>query len=555
MKTKFIIISGGVISGLGKGVISASIAFLLKRSGFSVEPIKCENYLNIDAGTINPIEHGDVFLCADGTEADMDLGTYERFLQEEMGKENFVTMGKIYKTVIDKERRFEYKGKDLSAIPYITDQIQEFWIKAANKKNADFVIVELGGTVGEYQNALYYEAARILNLKNPDNTLFIHLAYMPFPKHLGEPKTKPIQLSVITLRTLGINPDFLVVRSEIPVDKKRREKIALYCNLDPSGIISAPDVNSIYEIPLLLKKQDLHKKILSKFTLKPKRQNFLDWEKLNQRVKRIRKKPPTAKIAIVGKYFKTGDYELKDAYASLFSAIDHAGFFWGKNIDTEWISAEEVDKFGPERFLKNADGIIVPIGWGKRGAEGMIKAAGYARDKKIPYLGLCYGMQLAVVSFARDILGWKNANTEENDPKTPYPVIHFIPEQRELIKKRAYGGTMRLGDWSAKVKENTYTHKIYAKYESFSDKKNSIIIERHRHRYEFNNKYAKDFEKAGLVISARSLKEGLVEFIEIPKNIHPFYIGTQAHPEYKSTPLKPHPVFIEFLRVISRLTR
>ncbi len=553
MKTKFIFVSGGVISGIGKGVVSASISFILKRLGFKVVPVKCENYLNVDAGTINPIEHGDVFLCADGTEADMDLGTYEKFLGEEMGKINFVTMGQIYKTVIEKERRFEYDGEDVEAIPHITDEIQNRWLSAVRKKKAEIAVVELGGTVGEYQNVLYYEAARILALKNPGNVFFVHVAYMPIPKHLGEPKTKPIQLSVKTLNSMGIQPDFLIVRSEKPIDKRRKQRLALFCNMYSEDIFSSPDLDVVYEVPLYLLKQDFDKRILSKLGLKRKRHKFSDWKRLIERIKKVKKASKDKelpKIAIVGKYFKTGEYELRDAYAALFDAIDHASYFLGKPVKTLWVNAEKVEEEGAEKFLKDVQGVIVPIGWGERGAEGMIKAASYARENKIPYLGLCYGMQLAVVSFARDVLGWKKANTEENDPKTPYPVIHFIPEQKRLVEKRAYGGTMRLGNWKAKVKKGTLAWEIYEKHNWFENKEKGIVVERHRHRYEFNNKYAKDFEKAGLIISARSVDEGLVEMVELPREKHPFYFGTQGHPEYRSTPLKPHPVFIEFLKVV-----
>ncbi len=553
MNTKFIFVSGGVISGIGKGVVSASISFILKRLGIRVVPIKCENYLNVDAGTINPIEHGDVFLCADGTEADMDLGTYEKFLGEEMGRINFITLGQIYKTVIDRERQFGYEGEDVEAIPHITDEIQRRWLEAVKEKKAEVAVVELGGTVGEYQNVLYYEAARILALKNPGKVFFAHVAYMPIPKHLGEPKTKPIQLSVKSLNSMGIQLDFLIVRSEKPIDKRRKERLALFCNLYPEDIFSSPDMEVVYEVPLYLLKQGLGERLIKKLNVSRKTEDFSDWQSLVKKVKKVKAAKPAAKIAIVGKYFKTGEYELRDAYAALFDAIDHASFVLGKKVETVWVDAEKVEKEGPDKFLKGVQGVIVPIGWGERGAEGMIKAASYAREEKIPYLGLCYGMQLAIVAFARDVLGWKEANTEENDPNTPYPVIHFIPEQKELVKKRAYGGTMRLGNWKAKVKKGTLAWEIYEKHGWFEDKEKGIIVERHRHRYEFNNQYSKDFEKAGLVISARSVDEDLVEIIELPEGKHPFYFGTQGHPEYRSTPLNPHPVFVEFLQVALNL--
>lgn len=533
---KYIFISGGVISGIGKGITSASIALLLKQAGYKVASLKFENYLNLDAGTINPIEHGDVFLCEDGTEADMDIGTYEKFLNEEMGKDNFITMGKIYKTVIDKERRFEYQGEDVEAIPHVTDEIIKRIQDLGNKKNADIVIVELGGTAGEYQNVFYYEASRLLTLKYPGDVVHIHVSYVPTPSHLGEPKTKPTQLSVRTLNSMGIQPDFIVARSENFLDKRRIERFALFCNVHPENIISNPDTKHPYEVPLILNQQNFAEKILKKLGLNEKKPNLKKWEELVKKI--YKKKEKTVNIAIVGKYFGTGNYQLRDSYAALFDAIDHASWYLDINVKTDWIDAEKVEKQG-EKIIGRPDGIIVPIGWGERGAEGMIKAASFARKNKIPYLGLCYGMQLAVVAFARDILGWTDANTEENDKKTSHNVIHLMPKQKDIMKRRAYGGTMRLGAWQAKIKKGTIAWEIYNQ---------EIISERHRHRYEFNDKFKDDFEKAGLVISARSVVENLCEIIELPKSIHPFYFATQGHPEYKSSPLKPHPVFLRFLK-------
>ncbi len=536
---KYIFVSGGVISGIGKGTTAASIGFLLKSAGYKIAPIKFENYLNLDAGTINPIEHGDPFLCEDGTEADMDIGTYEKFLNEDMGKDSFVTMGKIYQTVIDRERRFEYNGEDVEAIPHLTNEITDRINNAGKAKKADIVIVELGGTAGEYQNVFYYEASRIMTLKNPGDVVHIHVSYVPTPRHLGEPKTKPTQLSVRTLNSLGIQPDFVITRSEKYLDQRRRERFALFCNMRPEDIISNPDLESVYEIPLVLHKQGLEERILQKLGLKIKKPDLGSWEELVEKIKS--KKEKTIEIAIVGKYFGTGDYQLKDSYAALFDAIDHASYSVGIAVKTKWIDAEKLEKEGPE-IIGNSDGIIVPIGWGERGSEGMVAAASYAREKKIPYLGLCYGMQLAVVSFARDILGWKDANTTENDKNTKHPVIHLMPHQQEFMEKRAYGGTMRLGSWDAMVKKGTRAYDIY---------QTQLTSERHRHRYEFNNKFAKDFEDKGLVISARSVVENLVEIVELPKESHPFYMGTQGHPEYKSRPLSPHPIFLAFIQAAS----
>lgn len=532
---KYIFISGGVISGIGKGITAASISFLLKKAGYKIAPIKFENYLNIDSGTINPIEHGDPYLCEDGTEADMDIGTYEKFLEEEMGKINFVTVGQIYKTVIEKERRFEYMGEDVEAIPHVTNEIIKRMHDLGKQKKADILVVELGGTAGEYQNIFYYEASRLLTLKHPGDVIHVHVSYVPTPHHLGEPKTKPTQLSVRTLNSMGIQPDFIVARSEQYIDKRRRDRFALFCNVQPENIISNPDVKSPYEVPLVLESQQLTEKILKRLNLKYKKPETGEWKALIDRI--YSKKEKTVEIAIIGKYFGTGNYQLRDSYAALFDALDHASWKTGVGLKTHWIDAEKVEKEGTS-IIGKPDGIIVPIGWGERGAEGMIAAAGYARDQKIPYLGLCYGMQLAVISFARDILGWKDADTNENNSKTKHPVIHLMPAQKEYMEHRSYGGTMRLGGWEANVKKGTMAYDVYGRTDT---------SERHRHRYEFNDIFAKEFEKKGLVISARSVVENLCEIIELPKSTHPFYMGTQGHPEYKSRPTSPHPIFVAFL--------
>ncbi len=541
---KYIFVSGGVISGIGKGVAAASISLLLKSSGYRVTPMKFEGYLNIDAGTINPIEHGDAFLCEDGTEADMDMGTYEKFLHQDMGKLNFVTMGQIYQKILEKERRFEYKGEDVEAI-HISQEIIGRIQDTAKANNAEIMVIELGGTAGEYWNVFFYEAARMLTLKNPGDVIHIHVSYVPTPNHLGEPKTKPTQLSVRTLNSMGIQPDFIVARSEKYIDERRRDRFAVFCNMHGEDIISSPDVPSVYEVPLVLHQQAIEAKILRKLHLEEKKPDLKQWEELTEKIKA--KKVKQVEIVIAGKYFGTGDYQLRDSYAALFDAIDHASWHTGVEVKTRWIDSEQIEKTGPE-IIGKPDGIIVPIGWGERGAEGMIKMAGYARREKIPYLGLCYGMQLAAVAFAREVLHWEDANTEENDPHTKHAVIHFIKEQRELIKKRAYGGTMRLGKWDAVIKPGTMADKIYDEYNGYVDKSKYLTSERHRHRYEFNNEFAAEFEKAGLVISARSPVEQLVEIIELPTSMHPFYMGTQGHPEYKSRPLTPHPIFMAFLK-------
>ena len=547
--TKYIFVSGGVISGIGKGITVASLALLLRKSGYKVALIKFENYLNVDAGTINPIEHGDTFLCDDGTEADMDIGTYEKYLGENMGAENFVTMGKIYQTVINRERAFEYGGEDVEAIPHITDEIQRRIKDLSDKKNADVVIIELGGTAGEYQNIFYYEASRIMTLRKPGDVIHIHVSYIPVPKHLGEPKTKPIQLSVKTLNSMGIQPNFIVARSEKLIDKRRRERFALFCNLHEDHVISSPDVDHVYKIPLILEDQKFAEKVQKELGLPVKKPDIREWKKVIENIEATKKKKAT--IAIVGKYFSTGDYELKDSYAALFDALDHAAWQNGVELTTKWINAEDVEKKG-EEIIGNPDGIVVPIGWGERGVEGMITAASYARRKKIPYLGLCYGMQIATIAFARDILGLKDANSQEVNPKSKNLVIHMIPAQKELMERRAYGGTMRLGAWREKVHKNTLIWDIYNKHNAFENKEKTIVSERHRHRYEVNQKYEKALKEKGLIISSKSEIEDLAESIELPKADHPFYLGVQGHPEYKSKPNSPHPIFLEFLNATAR---
>lgn len=561
-KTKFIFISGGVISGIGKGITAASTALLLKQAGYKVAPIKFEGYLNIDAGTINPIEHGDTFLCEDGTEADMDIGTYEKFLHEDMGVDNFCTMGKIYQTIIEKERRFEYNGEDVEAV-HITEEIIGRIYTLAKKKDADIVTIELGGTAGEYWNVFYYEAARLLAFRHPGDVIHMHVSYVPTPGHLGEPKTKPTQLSVRTLNSMGIQPDFIVARSEKPLDQRRKDRFALFCNMHPEDVISNTDVETVYDVPFMLHKQDLDQRILKKLHLPIRKPHLAEWERLVESIKA--KKSKEVEIAIVGKYFGTGDYQLRDSYAALFDALDHASWKVGVVVKTRWVDAEKVESHvaralrdkkeavdGVREVIGDPDGVIVPIGWGERGSEGMIASASYARARKIPYLGLCYGMQLAVVAYARDVLKFSKANTQENDPKTKFPVIHFIEGQRDLLEKRAYGGTMRLGGWDAIIKKGTRAYEIYKKYHGFIDEKKGLTSERHRHRYEFNNLYSDDFEKRGLTISGRSVVENLVEIIELPESMHPFYMGTQGHPEYKSRPLSPHPIFLAFIDAINK---
>lgn len=552
-ETKYIFVSGGVLSGLGKGITTASIGLLLQARGYRVTPIKFENYLNVDSGLINPIEHGDPFLCDDGTEADMDMGTYEKFLGTNVHRHNFVTMGQIYSAVIGRERNFEYKGEDVEAIPHITDEILGRIELAAKKDNAEIVVVELGGTAGEYQNMLYYEASRILKTVKKAPVVHVHVSYLPTPHHLGEPKTKPTQLSVKFLLSMGIQPDFIVCRGEKAIDIRRRERLAMFCNVAPENVINNPDESTPYIVPQTLEEQQFAQKILALFNLPDRPADMTKWSAMLDRVKASRKK--VIEVAIVGKYFGTGDYELRDSYAALMDALDHAGWAEGVTIKTRWVNSEKIEKgASAESLLSGVSGVIVPIGWGPRGVEGMLEAIRYAREQKIPYLGLCYGMQLAVVEYARNVLGLTNANSTECDEKTPFPVIHMNQMQEENQKRRAYGGTMRLGRWECKVKAGSLADQSYLDTMGYANEAAKTVWERHRHRYEFNDEYTKQLEDKGLIFSGRSTVENLAEIIELPVSEHPFFLGTQYHPEYRSSPLVPHPLFITYVRACIKLS-
>lgn len=553
MSPKYIFISGGVISGVGKGITTASISLLLKSRGFKVAPIKCDPYVNIDAGTIRPQEHGEVFVCDDGIETDQDLGHYERFLNDSLSRANYVTTGQIYQEIIRRERAFEYEGEDVEVVPHVPEEMIRRFKEAGEKKQADFVIVEIGGTVGEYQNILFIEANRIMKVRDKEDVLHVHVGYLPTPLSIGEMKSKPVQTSVKILNETGIQPDFIIGRSIKPMDQKRKERLAWLCNVDIEDIISNPDVQSIYEVPLILEKQQLTDKILRRFGLRsPKNKDLKKWQELVKGIKKIEKSNARkVKIAIVGKYQRVGDFKLEDAYISVVEAIKHAA--WENKVKQEilWIDSEKIENCGLPRKLKMADGIIVPQGWGSRGVEGKIKAVQYARENKIPYLGLCFGMQMAVIEFARNVCGLKGANSAEVNPKTPHPVIHIMPDQKKYLQKHQYGGTIRLGTWPCRVKSETLLWKIYQRLKT-KDQGPKTIFERHRHRYEFNNEYKEKLTKAGLVISGVSPDGKLVEAIELSKKQHPFFVGTQFHPEYKSRPLNPHPLFVQFFKAVEQ---
>jgi CTP synthase len=545
--TKYIFISGGVISGLGKGITSASLGVLLQSRGYKLSVIKCESYLNIDSGTINPIEHGDPFLCDDGLEADLDLGTYERFLNMPMGKKNFVTNGQIYKSIIDRERTMGYGGKTVDAIPAIPNELIDRIKKAG--EDSDICLVELGGTAGEYQNVYNYEAARMMKLFFPDDVLHIHLSYVPVPKHLGEPKSKPTQLSIRFLNMAGIQPDFLVLRSDFKIDDLRKEKIAIQCNIRKDRIIENPDVNSVYEIPLLFADQKFDEKVLLALNLENRESDLKSWKDLFQKVST--KRFNRVRIAIAGKYISTGDFQLPDSYLSLTQALKHASWHTGIGVDFVFVNTEDIEKNGADEYLRGIDGIIVPIGWGSRGVEGKIEAIRYSRQNKIPYLGLCYGMQLACVEYARNVLNLPNAHTEEVDINAKNKIIHSIPFDPKYQTIKGDGVSMRLGAFECIVKKNTLAFAAYEKYNvgKLNENGDLIVSERHRHRYEFNNEFREVFEKNKFIFSAVSPDNFFVEMIELPQSEHPFFLATQSHPEYKSSPIKPHPLFIEFVKI------
>jgi len=535
---RFIFVMGGVLSGLGKGIATSSIAKLLQSRGFSVTAIKIDPYLNVDAGTMNPTEHGEVFVTRDGLETDQDVGNYERFLDIEMVSDNYMTQGMVWKTVIEKERNLDYHGACVQPWHHIPEEIIRRIKNLAKKSQADFILIEIGGTVGEYENLIFLEAGRRLKLLIPTQVLFVMVSYLPVPSKIGEMKTKPTQTAVQTLNAAGIQPDFILTRSSQELDKKRKEKISLHCSVDVHNIISSHDVDNIYEVPIVYKKQHFDDRILEKFNLKSKPSNLIAWNKRLVVTPRQAKK--IIKVGMVGKYFTTGDFTLVDSYISVIESIKSA--VWAHNVHVvfDWISSEKFEK-NPAgvKELSKYDAIVVPGGFGERGVEGIIKAIKYAREKKIPYLGLCYGMQLATIEFARHVAGIKDANTTENKPKIKNPVIDVMEEQKNKLATSDYGGTMRLGDYLCVLTPKTHSAKLYGNGKTEA----KDVVERHRHRYEFNNAYRKQLEQAGLVIAGINPKQDLVEIIELPKSIHPYFVGVQFHPEFKSRPMRPHPIF------------
>lgn len=534
---KYIFVSGGVISGIGKGIATSSIALLLKSAGFKVVPLKMDPYLNVDAGTMNPLAHGETFVLDDGRETDQDLGHYERFLNESLTSNSIATQGSIYLSVIQKERNLEYDG-DYVDIHNVTQEILHRISLAGRSKDADIVLIEIGGTAGEYQNMLFLEANRLLKLKKHDDVVHIHISYLPIPGNLGEMKSKPAQMSVRDLNAVGIHPDILLARATVAIDVPRIKRLAFNTGIEEQDIIPAPDVDNIYRIPLDYEKAGLTDRILKRLKLKRKQKKGLaEWENF---VKSVGTASQVIKIGIVGKYFSVGDFTLSDSYISVIEAIKHASYPKGLKPEITWLDSGKI--LGHTESLKDFHGIIVPGGFGSRDVEGKIETIRYCRENNIPYLGLCYGMQLACVEYARNVLGLKGAHTTEIDEKSKHPIIHIMPDQMKKLLTKDYGGTMRLGAWEAVLLSGSKVRKLYGKEK---------VSERHRHRFEFNNDFRKNFEVNGLLISGTSPDGKLVEIIELKD--HPFFIGTQFHPELKSRPLSPHPLFEGFVEAASKV--
>lgn len=528
--TKYIFVTGGVVSSLGKGITAASLGRLLKNRGYKVTIQKFDPYINIDPGTMSPYQHGEVFVTDDGAETDLDLGHYERFVDENLSKASNVTTGKVYQSVINKERKGEYLGSTIQVIPHITNEIKERVMRVGKADNADIVITEIGGTVGDIESLPFLEAIRQVrkDLPNKNDVIYIHVTLVPYISAAEELKTKPTQHSVKELRSIGIQPDIIVCRTMKELSEDMKKKIALFCDVEPDAVINNLTADSIYDVPLLMEQEGLDHIALKKLGLADRPVDLSDWKDM---VARIHNAKGVTRIALVGKYVK-----LHDAYLSVVEALSHSGYAYGTKIDIRWVNSEELEENKPDlsEVFKDIDGIIVPGGFGYRGIEGKIDAIRYARENKIPYLGLCLGMQCAVIEFARNVCTMKKANSSEFIPDTPYPVIDLMSDQEDVTEK---GGTMRLGIYPCKLKDGTRARKLYDNKE--------IIYERHRHRYEVSNELRPILEKAGLVISGTSPDGRLVEIIELKD--HPYFEATQAHPEFKSRPNRPHPLFLGFI--------
>src|SRR3989338_6660308 len=534
-RAKYIFVVGGVMSSVGKGIAAASIGKVLQSRGYKVANLKADMYVNIDAGTIRPAEHGEVFVGEDGIEADQDLGNYERFTDQTSTRENYITTGQIYAEVIRRERNLEYEGEDVEVYPDIPKEIIRRIEVCQKKNNSEITIVEYGGTVGEYQLLPFLEAARMMKAKNPSNVFLVLVSYLPTPTLLGEQKSKPTQHAITDLHSVGLNPDFVICRADRPATLDIKKTISNVFSLPIERIISAPDVYSIYDVPVNFEKENLGATLLKTIGLPPRKKDLADWMTLANKIQKIKKE---IHIGIVGKYFNFKS--CKDTYISVIESVNHAAWALDLKPNILWLDSEKYEKDSKLLSeLDKLDGIIVPGGFGQRGTEGMILAADYARQKKIPYFGLCLGMQIMIISYARNVLGLEDAHSTEMNFKTEHPVIATMADQVDKIKNKNYGATMRLGAYPANLKKGSIAETAYGA---------SKISERHRHRYEVNPKYISELEKAGLVFSGKSPDGVLMEIAELAKKDHPFYLGTQFHPEFKSRPLNPHPLFNAFIK-------
>lgn len=536
---KYIFVLGGVMSGVGKGVATASIGKVLQARGLKVNLMKCDPYLNVDAGTMNPTEHGETFVLNSGLETDQDMGNYERFLNRDLPSEDYLTSGMVYKSVIERERNLGYGGKCVEAIPHIRDEIIRRFEKAASKNGSEISVVEIGGTVGDYQNIMFIEAARVMAAQKPANVLFIMVSYLPVPHGVGEMKTKPTQNAIRLLNSYGVQPDIVIARSSMSLDSRRKEKIAVSCNMKPEHVVSAPDIKSIYDAPLNFETDGLSNIILKELGLRSRRGNadLKDWKHFAAKAHNGKK---AVKIGIVGKYFDTGDFVLSDAYISVIEALKFSAYHLDVKPELTWLNAKDFTKKGARmNMIGEYDGILVPGGFGETGIEGKINVIQYAREKKVPYFGLCYGMQLAVIEYARHMAGLKGAHTVEVSPDAKHPIIDVMPDQKEKLARKDYGGSMRLGEYPCYLKRGTIARAAY---------RQEMISERHRHRYEVNLEYIQQVEDSGMVFSGVSPDKRLMEIIELPEKQHPFFVGTQFHPEFRARPLEPHPLFTAFVK-------
>jgi CTP synthase len=539
---KYIFIVGGVMSGVGKGIATASIGNILTSMNYKINLVKVDPYLNVDAGTMNPTEHGEVFVLDCGLETDQDMGNYERFLNQDASKYSYMTSGMIYRDVIERERNLGYGGKCVEAIPHIRDEIINRFKMSAHESEADISIIEIGGTIGDYQNIMFLEAARVMKVTEPENVIFMMVSFLPVPGTLGEMKTRPTQNAVRQLNSYGIHADFIIARSHVALDEKRKEKLAITCNIPNNHIISAPDISSVYDVPLNFEKDKIGEMVAKALKLKKRKSDLSKWK---QFVKSREATKKIIKIAIVGKYFDTGNFVLADSYLSVIEAIKYSAFKEGLKPELTWINSKIFDKDPSQvKSLKNYYGIIVPGGFGESGIEGKLAVIKYARENKIPYLGLCYGMQLLVIEYARNVSKIPDAHTAEIKPTAKNLIIDIMPDQKKKLLKNNYGGSMRLGEYPAILKKGTIAEKSYGTNE---------ISERHRHRYEVNPEYIKQLENDGLIFSGTSPDGLLMEIAELSTKTHPFMLGTQFHPEFKARPLSPHPLFTSFVKAIKKI--